>query len=123
MVGGHVEDAFGRLIDTVQRTAGDDRDAVRPACWSCSRSWARRTRGSWARAGHSRVPCSDRVATPPAGRALPNLAIAAAVTPSKSRPLVWSGFVQGSTALLCPPLRPSVALRDRSVVLRLSRRY
>jgi putative thioredoxin len=28
-VGGHVEDAFGRLIDTVQRTAGDDRDAVR----------------------------------------------------------------------------------------------
>ncbi|GHH27135.1 co-chaperone YbbN [Streptomyces rubradiris] len=29
LVGGHVEDAFGRLIDTVQRTAGDDRDAVR----------------------------------------------------------------------------------------------
>ncbi|WP_430383012.1 tetratricopeptide repeat protein [Streptomyces sp. P10-4] len=29
LVGGHVDDAFGRLIDTVQRTAGDDRDAVR----------------------------------------------------------------------------------------------
>ncbi|MGW4730348.1 tetratricopeptide repeat protein [Streptomyces shenzhenensis] len=29
LVGGHVEDAFGRLIETVQRTAGDDRDAVR----------------------------------------------------------------------------------------------
>ncbi|MFI0168312.1 tetratricopeptide repeat protein [Streptomyces sp. NPDC017095] len=29
LVGGHVEDAFGRLIESVQRTAGDDRDAVR----------------------------------------------------------------------------------------------
>ncbi|MGW1542346.1 tetratricopeptide repeat protein [Streptomyces sp. NPDC002309] len=29
LVGGHVEDAFGRLIDTVRRTAGDDRDSVR----------------------------------------------------------------------------------------------
>jgi putative thioredoxin len=29
LVGGHVEDAFGRLIDAVRRTAGDDRDAVR----------------------------------------------------------------------------------------------
>ncbi|MFI2375725.1 tetratricopeptide repeat protein [Streptomyces sp. NPDC018964] len=29
LVGGHVEDAFGRLIDTVARTAGDDRNAVR----------------------------------------------------------------------------------------------
>ncbi|MFJ8632766.1 tetratricopeptide repeat protein [Streptomyces sp. NPDC093568] len=29
LVGGHVEDAFGRLIDTVQRTFGDDRDTVR----------------------------------------------------------------------------------------------
>ncbi|MEU0332478.1 tetratricopeptide repeat protein [Streptomyces sp. NPDC006193] len=29
LVGGHVEDAFGRLIDTVQRTAGEDRDKVR----------------------------------------------------------------------------------------------
>ncbi|MGN5380223.1 tetratricopeptide repeat protein [Streptomyces lasalocidi] len=29
LVGGHVEDAFGRLIDTVSRTAGDDRDKVR----------------------------------------------------------------------------------------------
>ncbi|MFJ7968627.1 tetratricopeptide repeat protein [Streptomyces sp. NPDC096324] len=29
LVGGHVEDAFGRLIDTVRVTAGDDRDAVR----------------------------------------------------------------------------------------------
>ncbi|WP_369225534.1 tetratricopeptide repeat protein [Streptomyces sp. R39] len=29
LVGGHVEDAFGRLIETVQRTAGDERDAVR----------------------------------------------------------------------------------------------
>ncbi|MFD3931183.1 tetratricopeptide repeat protein [Streptomyces sp. NPDC058614] len=29
LVGGHVEDAFGRLIDTVRRTAGNDRDAVR----------------------------------------------------------------------------------------------
>lgn len=29
LVGGHVEDAFGRLIDTVKRTAGEDRDAVR----------------------------------------------------------------------------------------------
>lgn len=29
MVGGHVEDAFGRLVDTVRRTAGEDRDRVR----------------------------------------------------------------------------------------------
>ncbi|WP_210587919.1 tetratricopeptide repeat protein [Streptomyces sp. GESEQ-35] len=29
LVGGHVEDAFGRLIDTVQRTAGDNRESVR----------------------------------------------------------------------------------------------
>jgi putative thioredoxin len=28
-VGGHVEDAFGRLIETVGRTVGDDRDTVR----------------------------------------------------------------------------------------------
>ncbi|EPD54500.1 MULTISPECIES: tetratricopeptide repeat protein [unclassified Streptomyces] len=29
LVGGHVEDAFGRLIDTIRRTAGDERDTVR----------------------------------------------------------------------------------------------
>ncbi|MGV9251300.1 tetratricopeptide repeat protein [Streptomyces sp. NPDC003697] len=29
LVGGHVEDAFGRLIETVRRTAGEDRDAAR----------------------------------------------------------------------------------------------
>ncbi|POX56592.1 co-chaperone YbbN [Streptomyces sp. Ru71] len=29
LVGGHVEDAFGRLVETVQRTVGDDREAVR----------------------------------------------------------------------------------------------
>ncbi|MEU7132452.1 tetratricopeptide repeat protein [Streptomyces sp. NPDC046261] len=29
LVGGHVEDAFGRLIDTVRKTAGEDRDAAR----------------------------------------------------------------------------------------------
>ncbi|MFF4649876.1 tetratricopeptide repeat protein [Streptomyces sp. NPDC001380] len=29
LVGGHVEDAFGRLVDTVGRTAGEDRDRVR----------------------------------------------------------------------------------------------
>lgn len=29
LVGGHVEDAFTRLVDTVRHTAGDDRDAVR----------------------------------------------------------------------------------------------
>ncbi|MEV0116382.1 tetratricopeptide repeat protein [Streptomyces sp. NPDC050844] len=29
LVGGHVEDAFGRLIDAVRRTAGEDRDAAR----------------------------------------------------------------------------------------------
>ncbi|WP_377269331.1 tetratricopeptide repeat protein [Peterkaempfera sp. SMS 1(5)a] len=29
LVGGHVEDAFGRLVDTVGRTAGDDRDRAR----------------------------------------------------------------------------------------------
>jgi putative thioredoxin len=29
LVGGHVDDAFGRLIDTVKRTAGDDRDSAR----------------------------------------------------------------------------------------------
>ncbi|HWU11910.1 MAG TPA: tetratricopeptide repeat protein [Streptomyces sp.] len=29
LVGGHVEDAFGRLVETVRRNAGDDRDAVR----------------------------------------------------------------------------------------------
>ncbi|WAP58379.1 tetratricopeptide repeat protein [Streptomyces sp. S465] len=29
LVGGHVDDAFGRLVDTVRRTAGEDRDAAR----------------------------------------------------------------------------------------------
>lgn len=29
LVGGHVEDAFGRLVDTVRRTAGEQRDAAR----------------------------------------------------------------------------------------------
>lgn len=29
LIGGHVEDAFGRLIDTVRRTSGQDRDRVR----------------------------------------------------------------------------------------------
>jgi putative thioredoxin len=29
LAGGHVEDAFGRLIDLVRRTAGDDRDKAR----------------------------------------------------------------------------------------------
>jgi putative thioredoxin len=29
LVGGHVEDAFGRLVDLVRRSAGDDRDAAR----------------------------------------------------------------------------------------------
>ncbi|MBC9711410.1 tetratricopeptide repeat protein [Streptomyces sp. TRM66268-LWL] len=29
LVGGHVEDAFGRLVDTVKKVFGDDRDAVR----------------------------------------------------------------------------------------------
>ncbi|MDK1474896.1 tetratricopeptide repeat protein [Streptomyces sp. 549] len=29
LVGGHVEDAFGRLVETVRRTAGDDRESVR----------------------------------------------------------------------------------------------
>ncbi|WP_340557874.1 tetratricopeptide repeat protein [Streptomyces sp. GSL17-111] len=29
LVGGHVEDAFGRLVDTVRRTVGDDREKVR----------------------------------------------------------------------------------------------
>ncbi|MFC9295227.1 tetratricopeptide repeat protein [Streptomyces sp. NPDC057011] len=29
LAGGHVEDAFGRLVDTVKVTFGDDRDAVR----------------------------------------------------------------------------------------------
>ncbi|MFF0437078.1 tetratricopeptide repeat protein [Streptomyces sp. NPDC004327] len=29
LVGGHVSDAFGRLVDTVRRTFGEDRDAVR----------------------------------------------------------------------------------------------
>ncbi|MER7000262.1 tetratricopeptide repeat protein [Streptomyces sp. NPDC000410] len=29
LVGGHVDDAFGRLVETVRRTAGEDRDAAR----------------------------------------------------------------------------------------------
>jgi putative thioredoxin len=29
LVGGHVEDAFGRLVETVQRSAGDDRESAR----------------------------------------------------------------------------------------------
>ncbi|MEU1282389.1 tetratricopeptide repeat protein [Streptomyces sp. NPDC005805] len=29
LVGGHVEDAFGRLVDTVRRTAGEERDRAR----------------------------------------------------------------------------------------------
>ena len=30
MLGGHVEDAFTRLVDLVRRTAGAERDAARP---------------------------------------------------------------------------------------------
>lgn len=29
LVGGHVEDAFGRIVETVRRTAGDDRETAR----------------------------------------------------------------------------------------------
>ncbi|MGR7002703.1 tetratricopeptide repeat protein [Yinghuangia aomiensis] len=29
IAGGHVEDAFGRMIETVRRTAGDDRNKAR----------------------------------------------------------------------------------------------
>jgi putative thioredoxin len=29
MAGGHVDDAFGRLVDLVRRTTGDDRDRAR----------------------------------------------------------------------------------------------
>ncbi len=29
LLGGHVDDAFGRLVDVVRRTSGDDRDAAR----------------------------------------------------------------------------------------------
>ena len=29
LLGGHVEDAFGRLLDLVRSTAGDDRDRVK----------------------------------------------------------------------------------------------
>ncbi|NEE24238.1 tetratricopeptide repeat protein, partial [Streptomyces sp. SID7982] len=29
LVGGHVEDAFGRLVEAVRRTAGDDRNTAR----------------------------------------------------------------------------------------------
>ena len=29
LLGGHVEDAFGRLIDLVEATAGDERDQAR----------------------------------------------------------------------------------------------
>ncbi|CAM5314109.1 tetratricopeptide repeat protein [Streptomyces tanashiensis] len=29
LVGGHVQDAFGRLVETVRRTAGEDRNAAR----------------------------------------------------------------------------------------------
>ncbi|MCT2592468.1 tetratricopeptide repeat protein [Streptomyces sp. N2-109] len=29
LVGGHVEDAFGRIVETVKRTAGDDRESAR----------------------------------------------------------------------------------------------
>ena len=29
LLGGHVEDAFARLVDTVRRTSGSDRDAAR----------------------------------------------------------------------------------------------
>ncbi|MFE9248309.1 tetratricopeptide repeat protein [Streptomyces sp. NPDC007088] len=29
LAGGHVEDAFGRIVETVRRTAGEDRDAAR----------------------------------------------------------------------------------------------
>ena len=29
MAGGHVEDAFGRLVETVKRSAGDDRETAR----------------------------------------------------------------------------------------------
>ncbi|WP_157870518.1 tetratricopeptide repeat protein, partial [Streptomyces ossamyceticus] len=29
LVGGHVEDAFGRLVETVRRSAGDDRETAR----------------------------------------------------------------------------------------------
>ena len=43
LVGGHVEDAFGRLVDAVRRTAGDDRDAARRAAAGAVRGDRRAT--------------------------------------------------------------------------------
>ena len=52
LLGGHVDDAFDRLIDLVRRTAGDERDRPAPTCSGSSRPWATTTRGC-SRAGRS----------------------------------------------------------------------
>ena len=43
VLGGHVADAFTRLIDTVRATEGDERDGPAPTCSSCSTSSATTT--------------------------------------------------------------------------------
>ncbi len=44
--GGHVDDAFGRLLDLVPTVFGEDREALRVRSSSTSSSSARRTRAS-----------------------------------------------------------------------------
>lgn len=61
LVGGHVEDAFGRLIETVQRTVGDDRDAVRRRLLELFEVVGPRTRGWSGRAAPWPAPCSDQL--------------------------------------------------------------
>ncbi len=60
LVGGHVEDAFGRLVDTVRRTAGEDRDARTAAAAGAVRG-DRPGRPAGGVGAHARWPgsCSD----------------------------------------------------------------
>ena len=59
MLGGHVEDAFTRLIDLVRRTAGASGTRRARTCWACSPPSATTTPGCSRAARGSPPRCSD----------------------------------------------------------------
>lgn len=62
LVGGHVEDAFGRLTDTVRRTAGEDRNSARLRLLELFEVVGAEDPRVTGPAGRWPGPCSDRFA-------------------------------------------------------------
>ena len=67
MLGGHVEDAFTRLVDVVRRTAGDDRNRAREHLLASSPPSATTTRGCSRARRRWRRRCSEAARTEPRG--------------------------------------------------------